>query len=170
MGHVSVLQDDRGGQDPVFHGGQGRAVRQEVFAGDGHLRGPLERRAAQLGVAHATRFVGFQNAWGLRDLYKACECVCVPSRNEPFGIVILEAWSAGKPVIASENGGPSELIWHNVTGFKIYPNPHSVSWGITTLFSNFDHARWMGANGRHTAKKDFSWDHIAEQTLSVYKS
>ena len=141
-----------------------------VFAGDGDLRGNVEHRAAQLGVTHAARFVGFQNAGGLRELYKACECVCVPSRNEPFGIVILEAWSAGKPVVASERGGPSEIVWHEVTGLKIYPNPNSVAWGIGTLFSNFEHGRWMGKNGRFAAEKDFSWDTIAEQTLKVYKS
>ena len=141
-----------------------------VFAGDGDLRGAVEHRAHQIGIGHATRFVGAQNAWALRDLFKACDCVCVPSRNEPFGIVILEAWSAGKPVVASENGGPSELIWHNVTGYKIYPNPHSIAWGIGTLFGNFEHARWMGQNGRRAAEKDFSWDKIVDHTLAIYKS
>lgn len=141
-----------------------------VFAGDGHLRSAVEDRARQLGVTHATRFIGHQDAWNLRELYKACECVCVPSRNEPFGIVVLEAWSAGKPVIASVNGGPSELIWHDVTGYKIYPNPDSIAWGIGTLFGNFEHARWMGCRGREAAEKVYSWDHIAEQTLNFYKS
>lgn len=141
-----------------------------VFAGDGDLRGAVEDRARQLGVSHATRFVGYQNAWNLRELYKACECVCVPSRNEPFGIVILEAWSSGKPVIASVNGGPSELIWHDVTGYKIYPKPDSIAWGIGTLFGNFEHARWMGSKGREAVEKLYSWDHIAEQTLSFYNS
>ena len=141
-----------------------------VFAGDGHLRGAVEGRAGQLGVSHATRFIGHQDAWNLRELYKACECVCVPSRNEPFGIVILEAWSAEKPVVASEIGGPSELIWHDVTGYKIQPNPNSIAWGIGTLFSNFEHARWMGKRGREAAEKAFSWDSISEQTLNVYNS
>ena len=75
---------------------------------------------------HATRFLGHNNGWRLADLFKASDVVCVPSRNEPFGIVILEAWSAGKPVVASSNGGPSEIIWHDVTGYKIYDNADSV--------------------------------------------
>ncbi|MBF0478575.1 MAG: glycosyltransferase family 4 protein [Candidatus Omnitrophica bacterium] len=141
-----------------------------VFAGDGNLRGSVERRAHQLGVGHACRFLGQQNAWGLRDLYKACDCVCVPSRNEPFGIVILEAWSAGKPVIATNIGGPSEIVWHDVSGFKIHPNPDSVAWGVGSLFAGFEHGRWMGKNGRYAAEKDFSWDVIADHTLGVYKS
>jgi glycosyltransferase involved in cell wall biosynthesis len=141
-----------------------------VFAGDGHLRGAVEKRAQQLGVAHATRFIGQQNAWSLKDLFKACQCVCVPSRNEPFGIVILEAWSAEKPVVASEIGGPSELIWHDVTGYRIRPTPDSIAWGLGTLFANFEHARWMGQNGRFAVEKNYSWDLIAGHTLDLYKS
>jgi len=141
-----------------------------IFAGDGHLKGAVENRARQLGVSHATRFIGHQNAWGLIDLFKACQCVCVPSRNEPFGIVILEAWSAHKPVVASEIGGPSEFVWHDVTGYKVRPSPDSIAWGIGTLFANFKHAEWMGHNGRFAVEKDFSWDVIAEHTLGVYRS
>lgn len=141
-----------------------------VFAGDGNMRWGVEDRAKQLGVHHACRFIGHQSGWKLVDLYKACDGVVVPSRNEPFGIVILEAWSAGKPVIASEVGGPSEIIWHDVTGFKIYPNPNSIAWGIGSLFANFEHARWMGQNGRKAVETGFSWDIIADQTLHVYNS
>lgn len=139
-----------------------------VFVGDGEMRWGVEDRARRMGISHATRFLGFHNGWRLADLYKTTDCVCVPSRNEPFGIVILEAWSAGKPVVASSNGGPSEIIWHDVNGFKIYASPESIAWGIGTLFSDFEHARWMGRNGRVSVETAFSWDVIADQVLGVY--
>ena len=141
-----------------------------VFAGDGDLRSAVERRVRQLGVAHSTRFVGFKPNGELIDLYKACDVVCVPSRNEPFGIVILEAWSAGKPVVSTVNGGPKEFIWHEVNGLKVQPNPDSIGWGLGTLFTDFEWARWMGRNGRIAAETAFAWDQIAEETLSVYRS
>jgi len=141
-----------------------------VFVGDGHMRGQLENRAHQLRVAHATRFLGYRNGFELADLYKACDAVCLPSRNEPFGITALEGWAAGKPVVASQNGGPSEFIWHNVTGLKIYPTVDSVGWGIGTLFTNFDWARWMGANGRRAAETSFTWDVVSEKIEQCYKS
>ena len=128
----------------------------------------MERRAGQLGVHHACRFYGVLPRQGLIDLYKAVDGVVVPSRNEPFGIVVLEAWAAGKPVVATVNGGPSELVWHDVTGYKIWPNPDSIAWGIGTLFADFEHARWMGRNGRQAAETVFSWDTIASKTLEVY--
>lgn len=141
-----------------------------VFAGDGDLRGQCERRAWQLGVAHACRFLGYRDGVELQNLYKISDVVCVPSRNEPFGITILEAWSAGKPVVASKNGGPDEFVWHEVTGLKIYPTPESLAWGLGTLFTNFDWGRWMGRNGRVAAEAAFSWDAIADRTLGVYCS
>jgi len=141
-----------------------------LFVGDGDMKMHLERRAHQIGVAHAARFMGYRCGTELCNLYKACDCVCIPSRNEPFGIVILEAWGAGKPVITTINGGPSEFIWHDVTGLKIYDNPDSIAWGIGTLFGDFEHARWMGNNGRIAAEKGFSWDSIADKVVDVYNS
>ena len=140
-----------------------------VFAGDGDIRGAVEARAHQIGISHATRFLGQKNGRELKDLFKATDCVVVPSRNEPFGIVVLEAWSAGKPVVATVNGGPKELIWNDVTGYNVHANPDSIAWGIGTLFSNFEHARWMGNNGRCAAEEMFSWENIANKTLGVYQ-
>ncbi|MGA1826616.1 MAG: glycosyltransferase family 4 protein [bacterium] len=139
-----------------------------VFAGDGGMRAHLERRCGELGIYHAMRFLGFCMGDRLRDLYKTCDVVCVPSRNEPFGIVILEAWSAGKPFVVSRNGGPAEFVWHDVTGLQIFDYPSSIAWGIKKIFDNFEHARWMGKNGRIAAETAFSWDSIADQVLCVY--
>jgi glycosyltransferase involved in cell wall biosynthesis len=139
-----------------------------VFAGDGEMRESLEIRARYLRVAHATRFLGYKNGHELTNLYKACDVVCVPSRNEPFGIVVLEAWSAGKPVVVTRNGGPDEFVWHQVNGLKIYPTPDLVAWGIGTVFTNFEWARWMGHNGRIAAETVFSWDAVANHVVQVY--
>ncbi len=141
-----------------------------VFAGTGGMRGKLENQANALGVGHAVRFVGFQSGEFLNDLFKATDCVCVPSRNEPFGIIVLEAWSAGKPVVATKNGGPSEFVWHDVTGYQVEANPNSIAWGLGKLFCDFEHGRWMGKNGRAAAETTFSWDSIADHTLGVYQA
>lgn len=139
-----------------------------LLSGEGDMKGHVENLARSLGVSHACRFYGVFPRGQLIELYKACDCVAVPSRNEPFGIVVLEAWAAGKPVVATHNG--TEFVWHNVNGFKVYPNPESIAWGIGSLFANFEHARWMGGKGREAVEKSFSWDTIADQTLGVYNS
>lgn len=140
-----------------------------VFVGDGDMRGYLEHRAWELGVSHAVRFVGAMHPDGdLINLYKATDTVVVPSRNEPFGIVVLEAWSAGKPVVATQNGGPRDFVSHGEDGFLVHDNPHSICWGLNTTFGNFEHARWMGSRGRVKAAYGFSWDAISGQTEGVY--
>jgi len=141
-----------------------------IFAGDVEMRWQVEEQAVHMGVGHACRFLGHVNGWRLKDLFKAADCVCVPSRNEPFGIVILEAWSAGKPVVATSIGGPSEIVWQEINGLKIDPHPESVAWGIGTLFEDFEDSRWMGRNGRVAAEAVFSWDIIADEVLAVYNS
>ena len=140
-----------------------------IFAGEGHLRSDLERRVHQLGVAQAVRWFGRLSLGEQVDLFKACDVVCVPSRNEPFGIIVLEGWAASKPVVASQIGGPGEFVWHNVNGLKIYPTVESVGWGLGTLFTNWEWARWMGHNGRVAAETAFTWDKIAEQTENCYR-
>lgn len=85
-------------------------------------------------------------------------------------MIILEAWSADKPVVATGTGGQAEIIWHNVTGYITYCHPKSIVWGIGTLFSNFEHGRWMGRNGRVAVESAFTWDAIADKVLGVYYS
>ena len=140
-----------------------------VFAGDGEMRWDLERTTKTRNLDRNTRWLGKVSGERLRSLFKSCDAVCVPSRNEPFGIVILEAWSAYKPVIATVIGGPGEFVRHNRTGFSINPNPDSVAWGIGHIFANFEHARKMGENGRREVEERFTWDIIAKQTVEAYK-
>ncbi len=139
-----------------------------VFAGEGEMRGELEARARHMGVADAVRFVGFRNGGELVDLFKMADVVCVPSRNEPFGIVVLEGWSARKPVVVSQNGGPNEYVSHEFNGLKIHPAPDSVAWGLGTIFADFDWGRWMGENGRRTVDEQFTWDKVSRSVLAVY--
>lgn len=140
-----------------------------VFVGDGYMRNALEQRANELHVRHAVRFLGNMNGNGdLINLYKSTDVVCVPSRNEPFGIVVLEAWAAGKPVVVTRNGGPAETVSHNQDGFVAFDNPGSISWEIQQIFRDFIHARWMGERGRVKAAFSYSWDAAAAQTEGIY--
>jgi glycosyltransferase involved in cell wall biosynthesis len=133
------------------------------------MKSQLEHRAWELRVQHAVRFTGYIPDEEKTKLMKAAECVVVPSRNEPFGIVVLEAWSCYKPVIATHGTGAGELIWHDVTGYRVYQAPNSIAWGIKEILRNPEHARWMGANGRRAAEEVFTWDKVAEQTLKIYE-
>jgi len=139
-----------------------------IFVGDGDMRAHLEGISRGNGCDGSCRFLGRIPDDELIRLYNACDAVCVPSRNEPFGIVVLEAWSAGKPVVVTHSGGPDEFVWHDVNGYLVYRNPESIAWGLGTLMHDWDHARWMGHNGWVAATSAFSWDVIADRTLEAY--
>ncbi len=141
-----------------------------IFAGDGDMRSHLEGRAKFLGVDRVTRFLGHRNGSEIVSLFKAADLVCVPSRNEPFGIVILEAWGAGKPVIATCNGGPVEFVQHEETGLTVFDSSDSIGWGVGTALADLDGARRMGRNGRLVAETRFAWEKIAAETERVYQS
>jgi len=140
-----------------------------VFVGDGSMRSGLEGRMHQMGLSHAVRFTGYiPDDWKTK-IMKACDVVVIPSRNEPFGIVVLESWACYKPVISTHGTGAGEIVWHEVTGLRVFQNPQSIAWGIKRIFSDFEHARWMGKNGRKAAETAFNWDHIAREMLKVYE-
>jgi glycosyltransferase involved in cell wall biosynthesis len=140
-----------------------------VFAGDGHMRNELWALAHQLGVAHGVRMLGQTGGRALVELFKAADVVAVPSRNEPFGIVILEAWSASRPVVSTKRGGPAEFVWHEVNGLQVDDTPESVSWGVGTMLADYNRGCWMGRNGRVAVDAVFTWDCVAEQTEAVYR-
>jgi glycosyltransferase involved in cell wall biosynthesis len=139
-----------------------------VLAGDGDMRASLEHHVGGLGIGESTRFVGHRNGEQLVDLFHQADVVCVPSRNEPFGIVVLEAWSARKPVVVTDTGGPREYVRHEVNGLKIYPTSDSVAWGVRTVLDQPERGRWMGANGRKLVESDYGWEEIARRTERVY--
>ena len=139
-----------------------------LIVGDGEMRSGLEARVQTLGIGHAVRFLGCRRGQELADLFNVPDVVCVPSRNEPFGIVILEAWSAGKPVVVTQNGGPAEFVRQGVDGIKIHDRVESIAWGLLEGFRDFDRLREMGQAGRERARSEFNWDSIARQTEQVY--
>ncbi len=88
-----------------------------AIAGEGPERASLEALAARHGIADRVRFLGWRDDQGA--LLAASDIFLCPSRHEPLGNVVLEAWSAARPVIASAAQGPSELIADGTTGLLV---------------------------------------------------
>ena len=141
-----------------------------VYAGDGDMREGLEERATSSGIAKSTRFLGYRKGKELVSLFKSADVVCVPSRNEPFGIVILEAWSATKPVVATNIGGPKEFVHHRYNGLTSDAVGEQISDNVNILIDDRDKAMEMGRNGRREVVNKFSWEGAAVATEGVYRS
>lgn len=141
-----------------------------IISGSGPERQPVIDYANEIGVAHACIFLNSLSRPEYIDLLRVADVVAIPSRNEPFGIVILEAWAAGKPVVATTAGGPRDFVWNEVNGMLVDANPGGIAHGVGTLFSNHEWARELGANGRKAVEEEYNWDNVAAYTEGVYQN
>lgn len=92
-----------------------RGLRAEaVIGGDGPERATLEALCRRLGLERDVRFIGWVE--DTAAFYRSIDVFCVPSREEPFGTVLLEGFAYGAPVLASAVGGPAEVIEHDRNG------------------------------------------------------
>jgi glycosyltransferase involved in cell wall biosynthesis len=106
----------------------------------------------------------------LLKLQKCADVSVVPSLFEPFGIVALEAMAAKSPVVASDTGGLSEIIEHDVTGVKVFPNnPDSLAWGITKVLLDDNYQARIRENAYNRVLEKYDWEKIAQQTKLIYE-
>jgi glycogen(starch) synthase len=143
---------------------QNRWDAKVIVAGDGGMRQLLQERAKDLPV----NFVGYIPDSEYIRILNAADIVVIPSRNEPFGLVLLEAWSAEKCVVASNVGGLSENIDAFVNGIKVEVNPASIAGGITTMIDEPWNAEAMGKRGRKKVDRIFLWGPIVKELTETY--
>ncbi|MBC8236026.1 glycosyltransferase family 4 protein [bacterium] len=143
-----------------------------LFVGDGELSSYLRDRTTALQVSHSVRFIGYLSEADLIDLYNACDVVYVPTKKGSeyeISRVMLEAWSASKPVITTIGTSNDKLLWHEVNSFISESEPNSIASGIKSAFSDFDRIKWMGGNGRRAVYELCNWDNVALKVISIYQ-
>ncbi|MEM3735874.1 MAG: glycosyltransferase family 4 protein [Candidatus Bathyarchaeia archaeon] len=142
-----------------------------VIVGNGYMQQSLSEYIRSMGLAYKVMFTGFVDDRTLRNLQKCADVSVVPSLFEPFGIVALEAMAAKSPVVVSDTGGLSEIVEHEVTGVKVYPNnPDSLAWGITRVLLDEKLANKLRENAYRKVVENYNWDKISRQTRKVYES
>ncbi|WP_067508803.1 D-inositol-3-phosphate glycosyltransferase [Actinoplanes sp. TFC3] len=125
--------------------------------------------ASSLGVSEKVRFLPPQTGDELAALYRAADLVAVPSHNESFGLVAVEAQACGTPVVAAAVGGLVTAVTNNVSGVLI--NGHDpVDWSrvLGELLQSPARRLQLSVGAvRHAA--NFSWDRTASELLRVYR-
>jgi len=102
------------------------------------------------------------------SLLQACSVLCVPSGRESFGLVLVEAWNCGKPVIGGPAAATKELIDDGVDGWSVPQDPIVIAQRLSDLLENPSLAERMGTNGKRKVDQQFSWAAIADAHLAVY--
>ncbi|MGH6670691.1 MAG: glycosyltransferase [Stellaceae bacterium] len=125
------------------------------LAGEGPERGALERQARKLGLGDRVRFLGWRD--DAPALLAAADFLVVPSRSEPLGNTIVEAWAAERPVIATETAGPTELIAAGQTGLLVpVGNVETLALTLERVADDRDLRRRLAAAGHVRYAAEFS--------------
>lgn len=139
------------------------------LAGDGPERAALEARATALGIGERVRFLGWLERPG--PAIAAADIVAVPSRHEPLGNVVLEAWSYGKPVVAAASTGPAALIDNGVDGLLVpVDDASALATVLAEATGNADVTKVLGAAGMTKLGAGFAPALIVQQYIELFDS
>jgi glycosyltransferase involved in cell wall biosynthesis len=142
-----------------------------VIVGSGYMKDQLSTIVRSMGLEHKVMFTGFVDEATLLKLQCSADVSVVPSLFEPFGIVALEAMAAKSPVVVSDTGGLGEIVEHDVTGVKVYPNnTESLAWGITKVLLDDKYRNNLRESAYKRIQEKYDWDKIAQQTERIYEA
>ncbi len=139
-----------------------------LLAGDGPLISELKANARACGALHNAHFLGSRP--DAKQLMRACDLFVLPSLFEGLPLVVLEAMSAGRAVVATRVCGTSEAVVDGVTG-RLVPaeDPHALSEAIIEALTGPDLlARW-GAAGRERVMRLFTAGRMADDVSAIYQ-
>ncbi len=138
------------------------------LAGDGPLRGALEKQAEHLAIKPRVRFLGWRE--DTAALFAACDAFICPSRHEPLGNVVIEAWAQGVPVVATDSLGPGTLITHMENGLLTpVDDARTLTRAIRFLFEDDDRRAHMAEAGHAAYEKDFTEKAVIDRYLGFFE-
>lgn len=130
----------------------------------------LRKLAEELGVLDSIEFVPAQPQSELTSYYQAADVCLVPSYNESFGLVALEAQASGVPVVGSAIGGLRSIVRHGQTGFLVEPGRSEAfaerAWRILSDPPLADAMSRLA----ECSSREFSWERCASELYDLYAS
>ncbi|MBH68806.1 MAG: glycosyl transferase [Rhodospirillaceae bacterium] len=139
------------------------------LAGTGKQREMLEALASDLGVSDRVRFLGWHS--DTCDLLATCDIFVCPSRHEPLGNVILEAWVQKKPVVATCCDGPKQIVGDGENGLLCeIDQPESLAAAITTVLSDANLASSIALAGHRTYESNYTKKIVVRQYKEFFES
>ncbi|ONI73188.1 D-inositol-3-phosphate glycosyltransferase [Actinosynnema sp. ALI-1.44] len=127
----------------------------------------LQDLAARLEIADVVRFLPPLPGPELAQVYRAADAVAVPSHNESFGLVALEAQACGTPVVATDVGGLRVAVDHGVSGLLV-PGHSAIEWANALARLSFSGLREQLAVGATEHARAFSWDRTTDDLIGAY--
>jgi glycosyltransferase involved in cell wall biosynthesis len=151
-----------------LHGSPGKIVT--VIAGDGILRENLILLSQTLNLKNVY-FLGYLPQDRLVELYSISDVFVIPSRNEPFGLVALEAMSCGLPVVGTDQGGLVDYITPDVGRLVPPEDPKSLADAILSELSlPLNEKNSRSSTCQRLVHERFSWNGVARKMENIYQS
>jgi len=142
-----------------------------VIAGRGSYLPELQTQIDMEGVSDIVQLAGFVPDSELHELLQQASCVVIPSLYEPFGIVALEGMAAGAPTIVASTGGLAEIVAGTDAGMLFEPgNHHELADRIAEVIADPAAADRLRANAASLLRRRYTWNAIADETITVYRS
>lgn len=139
-----------------------------VIAGEGEQFDYLVKLSQNLGASESITFLGRRN--DIPDLLAASDSMLLASLNEGLPRISIEAMAAGKPVIATDVGGTSEVVINNETGILVQPKDiEAVTSGIIGLIDSAELCTRLGETGRRHVQHNYSVDNYVARLDSLYR-
>jgi glycosyltransferase involved in cell wall biosynthesis len=144
---------------------------QLVLVGDGPLRGQHEAQARGLNLQERVTFLGFQGRGEVVRLLRGCTMLVLPSRSEPFGMVLAEAMACRKAVVATAVGGIPEVIESGKSGLLVGPDdPAALARAVRSLLEDHALRESIAEAGYRRAIARFGSDSLSQRYLQVFSS
>lgn len=142
-----------------------------IAGNDDERIGPqLDRLASELGVAARVRRCGFVDGAEKAWLLSSARALVLPSLSENFANVVLEAWSAGTPVVVTEGVGLAEEARASAAGLVVERSPEALAAALVRLAEDRALAGGMGSRGRELCSGKYSWPAVAEEAEKLYRA
>jgi glycosyltransferase involved in cell wall biosynthesis len=139
-----------------------------VVVGSGNKE-PYKRFSSSLGIGENVIFTGYVDDLTLRKFYSICDIHVVPSRLEGFGLTILDAMAAEKPIVATKVGAIPEIVKNRENGILVELNDiNGMSNAICTFLQDEKLAETVGKRNANYVKEKFSWEKAAKETEQLY--
>ena len=138
------------------------------LAGEGEEEANLKRLAQELGIESRLRFLGWR--MDRAALYRAADVVIYPSRQEPFGNVVVEAWSVGTPLVATASAGPAWLVKNREDGILVpVDDAAALAAAVKEMISSPELAARLVAAGKKRVAAEFSEEAIVAQYRALFE-
>lgn len=128
------------------------------IVGNGEEKENLQKLATRLNVQQRVKLLSDINDQQIIDLFAKAKIFVLCSKNEPFGIVPVEAMACGTAVIADNSGGPIETIVSQKTGILVDCNENSLFEAFSELLNDKDKLERFSMEAREHAQRNFDWD------------